>query len=624
VTDWVLKKIELSGGFLAGLELELHDGLTCIIGPRGSGKSTLAEAIRFGLLGAVNAGKQRTDLLQANIRGSMLTVHATKGLDQFILRRQYPQAATITNLHGKPLLDVDADRGTFLPLDAYGSSDIELIADETLGERRRSLLDDLIESELREIQLELNDLRRSLEANADQQKSVLRELAEHIEQIEEIGDARGRLAELPKLDPSEETGALLQVGSQQQFNSRETRALTKSTDLVREFERSAKLSVERLSQQILEVEIPDQSKNDKLTSGVPSLLSGLQETAKKQLSALLSEIDETLSGLQAISLKLIDSHAAQQVEYNQLQAKHQLASEAVRERTTREQSVLQLSQLEVARKGLDGKVVDLQGKRDLLKAEFLLKREQVSRSRSEVAKTLQSLAGEKVRVRVLQNADDLNYRQLLTEGLRGAGVRNHEDILSQLMHMRPEHLSQLVRQNDFAEFDGHTSLGIERSGKIIDAFRRNLDMFELELTAIDDQVKLELNVSTTKEELFKDAAELSKGQKCTAILPLLLARRSTPLIIDQPEDNLDNHFIYETVVDAISRLKQRRQMLFITHNANIPVLGGADLVVVMNSDGKRGFIEKTGTLDECRAEIIDLLEGGEEAFELRRKRYAGE
>jgi ABC-type bacteriocin/lantibiotic exporter with double-glycine peptidase domain len=103
---------------------------------------------------------------------------------------------------------------------------------------------------------------------------------------------------------------------------------------------------------------------------------------------------------------------------------------------------------------------------------------------------------------------------------------------------------------------------------------------------------------------------------------LLLARRDTPLIIDQPEDNLDNHFIYETVVETIRRLKGRRQMVFITHNANIPVLAEADLVIVLNSDGKTGFVEQTGTLDECRDQIIDLLEGGQEAFELRRQRYA--
>ena len=63
-------------------------------------------------------------------------------------------------------------------------------------------------------------------------------------------------------------------------------------------------------------------------------------------------------------------------------------------------------------------------------------------------------------------------------------------------------------------------------------------------------------------------------------------------------------------------------MVFITHNANIPVLGEAERVVVMDSDGKRGWVAKSGSVDECRDEIIDLLEGGREAFELRRQRYA--
>ena len=76
------------------------------------------------------------------------------------------------------------------------------------------------------------------------------------------------------------------------------------------------------------------------------------------------------------------------------------------------------------------------------------------------------------------------------------------------------------------------------------------------------------------------------------------------------------------VVNAVQRLKKRRQMIFITHNANLPVLAEAELVLVMNSDGRVGGIEKCGTVDECREQIIDLLEGGREAFELRSKRYA--
>jgi energy-coupling factor transporter ATP-binding protein EcfA2 len=148
-----------------------------------------------------------------------------------------------------------------------------------------------------------------------------------------------------------------------------------------------------------------------------------------------------------------------------------------------------------------------------------------------------------------------------------------------------------------------------------------LNPLEVEVVDIEDRVGIELNVATLANPHFKDAVELSQGQKCTALLPLLLSRREMPLVIDQPEDNLDNHFIYETVVDAVRRLRQVRQMIFITHNANIPVLGEADLVVVMNSDGKKGYVQRAGTLDECRDEIIDLLEGGRKAFSERSRRY---
>jgi ABC-type glutathione transport system ATPase component len=211
---------------------------------------------------------------------------------------------------------------------------------------------------------------------------------------------------------------------------------------------------------------------------------------------------------------------------------------------------------------------------------------------------------------------------MLTDGLKGARVRNHDEILDSLLQLRPEQLAQFVSSDDATGLDEACGFGQERARRILDAFRENIDPLALEVVEIQDQVRIELNVSTTEEPIFKDAAELSRGQKCTALLPILLARRNTPLIIDQPEDNLDNHFIYETVVNSIQRLKGRRQMIFITHNANIPVLAEADMVIVLNSDGKKGYVERSGSIDQCRDQIVDLLEGGREAFELRRKRYA--
>ena len=94
-----------------------------------------------------------------------------------------------------------------------------------------------------------------------------------------------------------------------------------------------------------------------------------------------------------------------------------------------------------------------------------------------------------------------------------------------------------------------------------------------------------------------------------------------PLIVDQPEDNLDNSFIYENVVKRIQEMKHRRQLIFVTHNPNIPVLGDAERVFVLKSTGTSAATEKEGNVDECKDEIVTLLEGGEIAFLERKRRY---
>lgn len=621
--DWSITAVEISGGFLAGLSLELPPGLTCIIGPRGSGKSTFAEALRYTLLGASGATKSRTDFIQATMRNSLITVKTAPDLNakSYIIRRQFQQPPAITTIDGRPINDIDLDRGTFLPFDAYGTAEIELIADESLGEKRRVLLDELISAKLHQIQFTLGDYRRKLDANADSIRSADRTIAEIKERIEELGDARGRLAVLPPAPPGAETAVLSKASQQQQCNELEMQAIDRSIESLSTWRHEISTMLTKYRKTLTTPCTIPTSINAVPTQAIDALLLASIERMAKYFADADNEIATTQAGVTSEQATLREAHVQQKASFDQLQASNVVAGQAVRERAAREQEVAKLDTLEKhLTEALKARVA-LYSERETLKASFLLEREQISRLRSDVATELQKHTGSKVRIRVLENADQLNYRQILTDGLRGARVRNHEDILSQLLCLRPEHLAHLIRDNDLDEFEAQTSLGKERSSKILEAYR-SLDAFALETVVIDDQIKIELNVSPQGDPHFKDAAELSRGQKCTALLPLLLARRPTPLIIDQPEDNLDNHFIYETIVESVRRLKTSRQMVFITHNANIPVLGEADLVVVMNSDGKRGYIEKTGSLDECRSEIIDLLEGGEEAFELRRKRYA--
>ena len=123
-------------------------------------------------------------------------------------------------------------------------------------------------------------------------------------------------------------------------------------------------------------------------------------------------------------------------------------------------------------------------------------------------------------------------------------------------------------------------------------------------------------------EGYKDSAALSTGQKCTAVLPILLLDSDTPLLVDQPEDNLDNRFVCESVVDSIRKVKCARQLVFVTHNPNIPVLADAERVFVLESNGEHARTAVVGNVDECRDAIVSLLEGGEQAFKRRQERYA--
>ena len=122
---------------------------------------------------------------------------------------------------------------------------------------------------------------------------------------------------------------------------------------------------------------------------------------------------------------------------------------------------------------------------------------------------------------------------------------------------------------------------------------------------------------------------LSKGQKATAVLLLLLLDSEAPLVVDQPEDDLDNRFITEGIVPIMRREKQRRQFVFSTHNANIPVLGDAELILGLAASGEaeegqaKIAPEHMGSIDSrpVRELVEETLEGGKDAFEMRRSKY---
>ncbi|WP_277585024.1 Spaf_1101 family AAA-like ATPase [Psychrobacillus antarcticus] len=157
----------------------------------------------------------------------------------------------------------------------------------------------------------------------------------------------------------------------------------------------------------------------------------------------------------------------------------------------------------------------------------------------------------------------------------------------------------------------------------LEAFIKSVDDF-----SINFNVNSKESIQTLKPE-FRKIENLSLGQQVVAILTFIMEYGKytgdfTPFIIDQPEDNLDNQYIYNTLVSSLRKIKNHRQVIIVTHNSTIVTNADAEQVIVLDSDGNTGYIKKAGYLSDSRIMRLILvhLEGGEKAFADKRATYS--
>jgi hypothetical protein len=215
------------------------------------------------------------------------------------------------------------------------------------------------------------------------------------------------------------------------------------------------------------------------------------------------------------------------------------------------------------------------------------------------------------------------FYEYLRDVYRGSGI--HGSVLQTVAsHFgSPRELAAELARGQAGTIDGPNILAcLGLSPTTMSTLVSHLDrqaLLELQTFESADQPHIELVVDGKPRNIF----DLSIGQKCTAILTLLLVESDIPLIVDQPEDSLDNKFIYEEVVKLLRQEKEKRQFIIATHNANIPVLGDAELILALEAEEERGWVEQRDAIDnlDVQEAVKKVLEGGKEAFERRREKY---
>ncbi|MED3622960.1 AAA family ATPase [Neobacillus thermocopriae] len=225
----------------------------------------------------------------------------------------------------------------------------------------------------------------------------------------------------------------------------------------------------------------------------------------------------------------------------------------------------------------------------------------------------------------------MNFLDLLFNK-RFKELQEHLNI-SDMVQKRAENYSDI--ENEYDILDSKKAENILQKIHIVlsDNYRPFLIDSIYKWFKVVDDFTLKFNINSKEQTyqskpVMKEITEMSLGQKVVAILTFIFnygyyVNDNTPLIIDQPEDNLDNQYIYKNLVESLKQIKNNRQVIIVTHNSTIVTNSDTEQVIVMDSNHSNGWVENKGYPTDKRITklIIIFLEGGIESFKHKMQTY---
>ncbi len=609
----LIEQVQIEDGFLDGVDIQFAEGLNVLIGARGTGKTSLIELIRFALgAPAFTEDAQRRGNQQALsvLQGGQVTVVLRDGEDHFAVTRGARDEAPRSTRSIPPVTVLAQSEIEAVGAQASGRLHLidRFLLNRQDADRRRSSLTSTLRSltaeiggvrdELRLINeqiLEMQTVRRERLDAAAAQQDLLKSIAATTKDRKELADLQSHAAMLGvRSAVYERTAATLN---------------TFLSELL------------RVAEGLWEIEEWPES------AGASDLLRGVRGRRAEAGQALITTI-EIIESAEAEVQALVEQNTAARLGTDErarvsrrtledLQAGAGALTRKVEILTERE---AQLAALEDLAKDRTAKVAELQEVRRRAYEELEKVRAERFESRMQIANKLKDELGPKIKTDVTESGMTSSYANIIAAVLRGSGL--HYNTLAPLFatHMSPLELVEAAESNDVQAVTEAVEVTTERAMNVI-AYLQQHSLADLIAAPVDDTVELSLLDGVD----YKDSDNLSIGQRCTVVLPVLFTGHGELLIIDQPEDHLDNAFITETLVERLRERQAGDQFILASHNANIPVLGEADLVVRLGSDGRRGFVEHAGQLDALATvkAITSVMEGGVKAFERRALFYQG-
>jgi hypothetical protein len=612
-----------SSGFLEGAAIHFNENLNVLIGGRGTGKTTIIESLRY-VLGIEPIGEEAKkahegivrNVIKSGTKISLLVRSHHPSRNVYLIERTVPNPPVVRDIDGQILPLNPSD--VVPQVEVYGQHEISELTKSP--EKLTRLLDRFVSRDH-----DLENRKRELKNHLERSRTRLLGTKKEFLQIAE------RLAKLPALEVtlrSYQQAGLEEKLKEQTLLVREERILNMAKERIEPFEKllsavKGNLPVDRafLSDKAL-YDLPDKDlikESDVALLDLERDIQGLSlkmgdaiEIARSKLADIRERWGERKQSAQAAYEAILRELQKSKIDGEEfIRLRRQI--EELRPLTEREALLNRdLKAYEDERRNLLVEWEDT-------KAESFRRLEQAAKK---VTRGLRNKV--LVEVKAFGNLDPLV--QLLKERIGGRLSEAIEALKRQVDFSLPAFVDAWAQGKDVLSLQ--SSLPPAQAERIVEAGQDiRLEVEELELPPT---TTIKLNVAGEGQApSWQSLDDLSTGQKATAVLLLLLLESQGPLVVDQPEDDLDNRFITEGIVPKMREEKRRRQFVFATHNANVPVLGDAELIVGLSAAGEAGqghailSPEYMGSIDNrLVSELVkEVLEGGRAAFETRRLKY---
>lgn len=617
-------------GVYPDIRFRLSPHLNVILGGRGAGKSAAIDLVRFAFEAEPVSDDEANKVFAERIAGFLqsvgevlVVVAAADGETYVVVRRgsferpshrsppRFTDAAQVYQLAGTELIRREMQPQEVLAIEFYGQGEVAQLANR-VDEQLRLIDENLDHS--REL-ARIDEAELALAAGES-------ELAQHAQELEllrvEVADGpsleerRDRLAasladpifETRKRWEREELWIQRQQGWVQNLLNAVPPSLPSLTDVDIDLEgspmRSLLESIRDTSGQVSQnAQASLKETRDNLEEAI-SELAARQDEWKSAFETANQEYRDRLAELGIANLDAV-ANEQQQVEQDLAHIESHVKPEIERIQS-------EIDRLEAERAGL------LSSLREARAA--------IARSRLAFIKELNSRLDGKVLVD-LTGVDRSMLLEAIDTPLQGSGMQRREDQIALACEaFSPEEFVAVMRNRSL---DALMALGITENNatRMLNGLTHEV-LHRIE--RVDIPQRPSIRIKREGESHYTDLSSLSVGEKCSAILSIALVSKGKPLIIDQPEDDLDHAFIIDSIVGGIRSAKSERQIVAATHNPNVPVLGDAEMVfrVARVAGADECSIQSSGGLELPQVTAqVQSLEGGAEAFERRRRKYSG-